>query len=318
MLACREILLQQTSDGAITMAKVAPTESTVIPYFGCFAASGLVAGYKRYHDPHLLQAALKWVYWYAAHQNADGTIYDYKGSSGQWKSTKHFDSSDSYAAVYLTLLWQMVQAESRSKWLADLHRSITLAVSGVRLTMQPCGLTIAKPDYPVMYTMDNVETWNGLQSAAGLARLVGDKKVSRETEAEAKKMESAIELQLWDPVRSSYRAAVQVDGGKMEGLSTWYPDIMANLMAIAWLPSSPRNKELFSRLNRKFGREIPKQIRNENDLERLVWWGWGANGANDGEMLASIRERLRGFVAICSNGCDAGLLGHVAMLTAQD
>ena len=111
---------------------------------------------------------------------------------------------------------------------------------------------------------------------------------------------------------------LHVDGGKMEGLSQCYPDIMANLMAIAWLPPSKRNRLLFERLYEKFGKDIPTQIKNEKDQERLVWWGWGAKGAQDAKVLATVRERLAGFDAICGAGCGADLLGHVASLATEE
>ncbi len=313
--AATAILSQQTADGAITMSKVGAGESSVVPYYGCFAAQGLVEVYGASHRSALLDAARRWADWYAAHQNPDGTIFDFKGRSNAWRSTRDFDSSDSYAAVYLSLLWEMQRAAPDASWLKARGGSVKRAVAGIRLTMQPCGMTIAKPNYPVMYTMDNVETLLGLRAATRLAEVCGDGPLARETWAEADKMEKAISTMEWDSVRSSYRIAVQVDGGKMEGLSQWYPDLMANLMAIAWLPGSDRNRALFGRLYQKFGSEIPARIKSENDLERLVWWGWAAKGAGDRVLLAEIRHRLAGFEAVCANGCDAGLLGHVARLT---
>lgn len=313
----RAILAQQTSDGAITMAKVGSADLDVITYFGCFAADGLVDLYRVSRDGTLLVAARKWVDWYAAHQNPDGTIYDYKGRSGAWRSTGHFDSTDSYAAVYLSLLDRIQRTVPNEQWLRRRYASVQRAVAGIELTLQPCGLTLAKPGSVVMYTMDNTETLLGLRSAVRLAASCGDAKLAKRAGAEADKMESAIDSLEWDSVRSCYRTAVQSDGGKMEGLSAWYPDIMANLMAIGWLPASDRNRALFARMRREFASTIPEEIQNENDLEKLVWWGWAAKGAGDESLLDRIRTKLPAFEAIDVNGCDAGLLGHVARLTAR-
>lgn len=315
--AARAILAQQTTDGAITMATVGKAESSVIPYFGCFAAGGLLDAYHRTKDPEYLLGVRKWVDWYAAHQNPNGTIYDYKGHSGTWQSTGHYDSSDSYAAVYLTLLREFQSVVPDVNLLKNRRHSIELAVAGIRLTMQPCGLTIARPDYPVMYTMDNVETLLGLRDAAKLAKTLGDRELEKDATAKADRMEAAIDSLFWDESRSAYRAGVQIDGGKMQGLAQWYPDVMANLMAIAWLPSSERNRSLYARLLRQFGQNIPQHIKSVDDLEKIIWWAWAAKGVQDRATLLDLQYRLSGFDAICKEGCDAGNLGHIAALTSQ-
>jgi len=122
--AAKLIQRQQTADGAITMALVGSGESTVNPYFGCFAAEGLLAQYRSTRDTSLLRSALTWVDWYAAHQNPNGTIFDYKGHAGAWRSTADYDSSDSYAAVYLSLLRDLYRASRDAVWLGEKHASI--------------------------------------------------------------------------------------------------------------------------------------------------------------------------------------------------
>ncbi len=313
--AAHLIQRQQTTDGAITMAIVGSDESAVISYFGCFAAEGLVTEYRATRDRTFLRSALAWADWYAAHQNPDGTIFDYKGHSGAWHSTAHFDSSDSYAAVYLSLLSDIFRVTGDKAWLAGLHASIVRALAGIRLTMQPSGLTLATPTYPVMYLMDNTETLGGLRSAHALAVVLGDAAESRRTQAEADRMEASIDSLLWDPSGPNYLVGIQTDGGKDRGLKDWYPDIMANLMAISWLPPSARNNELFDRMFGLFGAGIPAQVNSQDDLEKLIWWGYAAQTMRRPDMLAKVRERLSTFDRICGNGCDAGDLGHVVRLT---
>jgi len=313
--AAARILVQQTPDGAITMDN---SKSGVVSYFGCFAAQGLVAVYRKTRDPKLLTGARKWVDWYIAHQNADGTIFDYSGRSGAWKSTGKYDSSDSYAAVYIDLLRDIHEAAPNTVWLKARKPSILKALKGIRLTMQPCGLTLAKPDYPVMYTMDNVETLLGLRSAVVLAKALGDQELAKQVKAEADRMDAAVSSELWNQKALCYRIAVQPDGGKIEGLKDWYPDIMANLMAVAWLPSSERNSNLYVMLKARFGADVPKGVKTMIDVEHLVWWGWAASGAADKESGAAIRSRLHDFDSVCQSGCDPGLLGHIARLCVKN
>lgn len=314
-VAAELIQRQQTGDGAITMGLVGRDESTVNPYFGCFAAEGLLAEYRSTRDAALLRSALAWGDWYAAHQNPNGTIFDYKGHAGAWRSTAHYDSSDSYAAVYVSFLLDLYRASRDKVWLRGKQASIRLALAGIRLTMQPNGLTLAKPTYPVMYVMDNTETLQGLRSAHELAIALRDTAEGRRTQAEADRMEAAIDSLLWDLSGSSYYIGIQTDGGKSTGLKDWYPDIMANLMAIAWLPPSARNQALFGRVFAKFGAAIPTQVNSQDDLEKLIWWGYAAQKVGRSDLLARIRNGLSTFERICANGCDAGDLGHVVRLT---
>jgi hypothetical protein len=313
--AAEHLLAQQTPDGAITMGKIGEGQCWVVSYFGCFGAQGLLAAYTARRDRRFVDGALNWVQWYEAHQNADGTIFDYKGRPGDWQSTGHFDSTDSYAAVYLDLLKDVFRATGDRTWLLKRSASISRAMKGIRLTMQPCGLTLAKPDYAVMYTMDNVESLLGLRAAASLCKALGDSRASQEAGREADKMEAAIESSLWNGAAGCYRIGIQPDGGKMEGLKDWYPDVMANLMAVAWLPPSPRHQALYRMLIAKFG-GWSKEIATVDDLEHAIWWGWAALGASDHASLERLTGLTGAFERLCADGLEPGLLGHVARLCA--
>lgn len=315
--AAEAILSQQTADGAIAMEKPGTGESTVISYFGCFAAQGLLAVYRDTREGRYLDGARRWVYWYAKHQNADGTIYDYKGRKGVWTSTGHYDSTDSYAAVYLDLLDDLYRSSPDQAWLRKQRPSMDRAYAGIRLTMQPSGLTCATPTYPVEYTMDNVETLFGLRSLAHLASVLGDKTLQAKAKADGAKMESAIDTLLWNREASCYRIAVQPDGGKIEGLKVWYPDVMANLMPIAWLAPSPRHKELLTRLKKEFAAMIPDAITDVDTFEKTIWWAWAAKGAGDTALLNRLKDRLQRFEDVTANGANPANFGHVAMLCSS-
>lgn len=312
--AAEQIRTHQTRDGAIVMGTLPARESRIIPYFASFAALGLVAAYRKTHNVHYLSAAKQWADWYAAHLNLDGTVYDYTGAPGAWQPTGDYDSTDSYAATYLELLLAIQEASPDDAWLRRHADAVRQAVAAVRLTLQPVGLTLAKPAWPVMYTMDNTETARGLHAASALAHRLGLSELAKETTAMAARMEEAITHDLWDPQRNAYRIGIQPDGGKMEGLEKWYPDLMANLMAIAWLPASERNKTLFARLKTEFGAELPKGVQTGHDLDRLVWWGWAAHGAGDATLLAEICTRLSNCDVTVPSFDDPAHLGHICRL----
>jgi hypothetical protein len=315
--AADQITAHQMPDGAIVMGALPAAESRVLPYFANFAALGMVAAYRETRQPRYLEVARRWVGWYEAHQNPDGTINDYTGTPGAWKSTGDYDSTDSYAATYLELLLAIYRATTDGKWLRAQYPSATHAIAAIRLTLQPSGLTIAKPTYPVMYTMDNVETVRGLHAAAAICRIVDDKTAASATAALATGMEAALTRDLWDPVRQCYRIGVQTDGFKAEGLKVWYPDAMANLMVVGWRPRSARNRALFARLKAQFSDTLPTVIRNEDDLDHLCWWGWGARGAEDAALSAQIAARLSAFDIALPAVVNPGLLGHLCRLLSR-
>lgn len=311
--AANQILTHQAADGAIAQDTRAAGATRVIPYFSNFAALGLVTAFQNTRDHLYLEAAQQWAGWYAAHQNPDGTVYDYTGTSGAWKPTGDYDSTDSYAATYLSLLLAVYRAAPDTKWLQSKRASIEKAVAAIKLTLQPNGLTLAKPTYPVMYTMDNVETAQGLHAAAELARLLHLEPLQKETESLARRMETAITKELWDPSTESYLIGLQPDGYHARGFKAWYPDVMANLMAIAWLPESDRNRALFARMKTLFADTLPERITSEQDLEHLNWWGWAAAGAQDNALLKQIQRRLAAFDSVQHTFSPAAL-GHLCRL----
>ncbi|HLV80800.1 MAG TPA: hypothetical protein VKT32_10985 [Chthonomonadaceae bacterium] len=315
--AANLIRAHQAGDGAIAQDALPAGATRILPYFANFAALGLVTAYRHTGDPDYLESARRWAGWYAAHQNPDGTVYDYTGAPGAWKPTGDYDSTDSYAATYLTLLLALYRASPDPKWLAGRRDSIEKAVKAIKLTLQPIGLTLAKPTYPVMYTMDNVETAQGLHAAAEIARLLHLAPLREETEPLARRMETAVAHDLWDPATESYLIGLQPDGYHARGFKVWYPDVMANLMAIAWLPESERNRALFARMKTLFADTLPEQVAGEQDLEHLDWWGWAAWGAHDTALLKQIQQRLATFDRV-QHAFYPATLGHLCRLMSFD
>ncbi|HZT41296.1 MAG TPA: hypothetical protein VFA07_03865 [Chthonomonadaceae bacterium] len=311
--AANLIRAHQAQDGAIAQDVLPAGATRVMPYFANFAALGLVAAYRDSGDSSYLEAARRWAGWYAAHQNPDGTVYDYTGAPGAWKPTGDYDSTDSYAATYLSLLLAIHRASPDLKWLDNKRASIEKAVDAIKLTLQPNGLTLAKPTYPVMYTMDNTETAQGLHAAASLAILLHLAPLQEETERLARRMETAVAHDLWDPSTESYLIGLQPDGYHARGFKAWYPDVMANLMAIAWLPGSDHNRALFARMKTLFADTLPERVASEQDLEHLDWWGWAAYGAHDVALLKQIRQRMAAFDSV-QHAFYPATLGHLCRL----
>lgn len=308
------ILAHQWSDGAIGQGRPAGGDCALIPYFSNFAAEGLVAAYTDTKDPEYLNAAKRWVAWFESHQNPDGTIYDYQGRSGAWKSKGTYDSTDSYAATFIELIHAINAARPDPAWLRARSNSLKQAVKAIRLTLQPNGLTLARPGWPVMYTMDNTETLRGLQYAVPLFTALGETAAAADARNLAVAMKAGIDTQLWYPPSLNYLVGLQTDGHRAEALDKWYPDAMANLMAIGWLEQSDRNRGLYHRYKAAFSTTLPKTARTEDDVEHLVWWGFAAQAAGDTKSLGGIRDLLISAYTLDSPSDHPALLGHICRL----
>jgi hypothetical protein len=315
--AAEQILIHQTDDGAIVMGALPAKRSHLIPYCANFAARGLVAAYGETGEARYLDAAKHWAAWYETHMNVDGTVDDFNGSPGAWTPTGDCDSTDSYAATYLDLVLAIHRASPHREWLRAKLPSARQAVAAIRLTLQPNGLTLAKPKWPLMYVMDNTETAGGLRAAEAIGRELGEAVFQQETGAMADRMEHTVLCELWDDARQAYSIGLKASGAKIASKPAWYPYLMANLMAVGWLPPSERHRALLVRLKAGFPGEIPPAVHSENELDHLVWWGFAAQGAGDQELSADIASKLAGFDAAVKQFGNPGLLGHLCRLLAR-
>jgi hypothetical protein len=325
------LLAMQTRDGALPIGASEAPERRVVPYFGHLGARGLVLAYEASaRDRRFLEATRRWVEWVDARRNPDGTVYDYTGREDAWKATGDYDSTDSYASTYLELIDALDRAllpDADRRWLRTRRPFARRSVDAMLLTLQRQDLTIAKPSWPVMYTMDNVEVLRGLR--AGERFLGGDGATDADRRAAARcrevgaRMEAAIARRLWDDANACYLVGLQTDGGRMAGLEKWYPDVMANLMAIGWLPTGAstdaRNRVLYRRLVALFadapGASIPGEARNEGEAERLAWWGFAARAAGDAVRLTKIRSALaQAILRPGSAFTNPATLGHACRL----
>jgi hypothetical protein len=152
-------------DGALLF-----TPDIIEPYFANLAAIGMTK------DPNRMPQVVSWMKWYVNHLNWPdkwglyGTMYDYTVSNGIETPTQQADSTDSYAATFMSLVWNAWQSGDKSAQSYILGISYQLDVIGGVLiqTQQSDGLTWAKPDYQIKYLMDNCEAYRGLRDLASL------------------------------------------------------------------------------------------------------------------------------------------------------
>jgi len=304
------IVGQQAADGAIVMGDPADPRVHVIPYFANLGVHGLLEAAAVIRDAAYTKAARRWLGWYESHMNPDGTVYDYVRDGAGWKATRDYDSTDSYAATYLEAVALAQRTAPDAAWLRDRIPYVRRAVAAIRLTMQPVGMTLAKPTYPVMYTMDNVEALSGLRAAAVIGKAAHEDDLARDAAGMADRMEAAIRDQMWDPDADAYIVGLQPDGYRHKGLAKWYPDIMANLMAVAWLPPSPRNEALYGRLLARFAPKEGGATKTDDALDVYLWWGMAAQAAGHRESAGRFSKVVETAAATVPSHLNPATAGH--------
>lgn len=238
--------------------------NSVNPYFSNFAALALLT------DPTIgnIDIVKNYIDWYLGHLNGSqkpngqdeipGSIYDY--TSGGTVSTGDYDSVDSYAATFLMLVEQLLEASPQDKsWILERSSQIALVSSAmvscidtesakVAGSISPENddyLSVAKMEYDAKYLMDNCEVNRGLKSAIALQNK-GVFSDSVDYESILAKNSSGIES-LWIDDAGTYKWFESPTC-----ISNWqrfYPDAVAQLWPVMFGvidPASKRAKDIYN------------------------------------------------------------------------
>ena len=251
----RFLASKQLDDGAILTF-----DDRINPYFANIASLGLLST-KRHEAKDIV---LKWMGWYLNHleipdaSGLTGTVYDwaYDPATGAQTPTKDYDSVDSYASTSLNLAYRAYLSDDHRLRqfvrdnIGDYDRIAALlinstAAGGVR---EANGLTIAKPSYPAMYTMDNAEVYSGLMDYSRLKRLLrtSDWRTYRNA---AKDTRRAMLEHLWDANTQTWHWAV---GSPSDPSASFYPQAAAQIWPILfgvvkpWDPIARKNWKTFT------------------------------------------------------------------------
>jgi hypothetical protein len=204
------------------------------PYFANIAAIGMTK------DPNRMPQVTEWINWYVNHLNWPdrwglyGTTYNWNVSSnGTETPTNDADSTDSYAATFLSVVWNAWQTgnpQARSL-ISGLSYQLDVIGGVIILTQQSDGLTWAKPDYQIKYLMDNCEAYRGLRDLASLYQYAfGDTAKAGYYNAAAASVQKGL-LRMW---LNGTWAVYRDDLGRNIGanMSTWYPDATAQVFPV--------------------------------------------------------------------------------------
>ncbi len=282
----------QLDNGAIPMTPVKNGEVRMNPYFADFAALALldeadeyvdeVKAYMEWHFDHLNTAETDY-------NGVDGTIYDYLitvkdgKAAGEtiamYKRNYSYDSTDSYAATFLSVLNKYYNETGDSEYIIAHADEIERIINAMFATFHK-GLTYAKPDWRVKYLMDNCEVYEGLLDAAELYGNVlnglGDnyKATADRCAAAAVEVAETIETQLWLPYFGHYQVGAWKIIGTTSDIFSWnkyYPCATAQLFPIIHGLIEP-NTERANKLYDKFCESY-----NWENFEYDDVFYWGAN-----------------------------------------
>jgi hypothetical protein len=247
----REWLLQsQMTNGAIAQN---PLQDLVVPYFANIAAKTMVdidaSGAKSY------------ISWYLENMNRpdrgglSGTIYDFVKRDGELVPTYKYDSADSYAATFLSLVAYYYHRTGDTEFITSNLTAIDLAAQVILELQDDDGLIRVMPGSRTKYLMDNSECYRGLLDWAGVLRDLGEEHQSGIYVDVARQIANGIRNELYDPERGVYAWSLTWYGRRFPKEGKWYPDAVsqADLIYCGVVPpSSPEAEGIWARLNEQF------------------------------------------------------------------
>ncbi|MHB1454064.1 MAG: hypothetical protein ACYCYM_08975 [Saccharofermentanales bacterium] len=279
----------QVPSGALTMYPVrqAGDCSKICPYFSEFAGLALLLRPEVYGD-----CVRRYLDWHISHMNTaltdyngeDGTVYDYQltlSADGAYieeimidpaTGGPLYDSTDSYAALFLHLLYEYGKATGDAAYILQHRAEVDRSVRAMLCTMDS-GLTWAKPDYKVKYLMDNCEVYRGVCSAEKLYALIAQQGSAADAESIGAQEQrrkllnlkedlyAAIEEILWNKGDEAYYVGVMEEHKGIPETIDWtifYPDALAQLFPVVMdiLPAGhPRLVYLYEKFNCIFSAE---------------------------------------------------------------
>ena len=262
----------QLENGAIPMTYTANGTVKMNPYFADFAALALLDRADTYAEN-----VKKYMDWHFSHLNTaesdyngvDGTIYDYEITLADGKITAEsivltdghgtYDSTDSYAATFLTVLAKYCEKTGDKEYIISHSKDIERIANAMFSTLHN-GLTFAKPDYEVKYLMDNCEVYEGAVAATSLFENVicpNDSSyngIAEKCRSSAKEIKATVENKLWNPIGNNYRVGIRKILDLPERTFNWneyYPSATAQLFPIVFGLIEP-NTERANHLYNKF------------------------------------------------------------------
>ncbi len=234
-------------DGAILFG-----DAKINPYFSNLAGIGMT------RNPANYGQVQNWMQWYINHLNWPdkwglyGTTYDYDYNNGAETSLNDADSTDSYAATFLSLAWAYYSTgdANAQSYVKTLSYQLDAIGNVLVQTQNPDGLTWAKPDSQIKYLMDNCEAYRGLRDLASLfGAAFNDAGKQQYYNSKADLMLQGIQGMWMNGTWAVYKDGIDRLIGPNFG--TWYPDATSQMFPVMQdviSPSDPRSQQVYNQL----------------------------------------------------------------------
>ncbi|HEY3321220.1 MAG TPA: hypothetical protein VGP72_12190 [Planctomycetota bacterium] len=258
-----------------------------VPYIGNFAAMALLAANDLQPNPEDVDRVERWLLWYGRNQESDGTICDQEGKVAAYKSNGRRDSTDSYAATFLMVAHRWRKAVNGAPR-PEVLSAATRALGAIEAVVQTDGLTIAKPDYPMKYLMDNIEIYGGLAEGALFFDSVGKTEEANRCRRLAERVAAGLRG-FWSEKEQCFAVSLDMKCVYTVGLSKPFPHGLAQLFALAHIDGT--RTELWLRVRKSF-----KPGDEGMPIERwLIAANRCASRAEMGELREATREAMLHF-----------------------
>mgnify|MGYP000874982049 CR=1 FL=1 len=254
----------QLPNGAIAQT---PAGVLVIPYFANLAARQLAEG-----DP---EACLRYMDWYIENLNMpdrwglSGTVYDFSLQGEELLPTRRYDSADSYASTFLSLVARYYRVTGDGDYVKSNKSSIDTVASVLHTLQDEDGLVRVAPNSGTKYLMDNAEDYRGLMDWADTLESLGYTDECDRYRLMAEAISDGIETVLKRPGGDDYAWSFSWLGKRYPRRSRWYPDAVSQVFLISLgiiPPDDSRAVAIWDRFNAEF----PKWYQGETD-DRFPW-----------------------------------------------
>lgn len=267
------------------------------PYYAEFTALALLES-----DTKYVKSVKKYLNWQFSHLNTakqdingvDGTIYDYweyvstnkpsvkKEKVYKENGEKFYDSTDSYAALFLTVLWKYYQVSGDKAYIQKHEKEIGRVVNALNTTIQN-DLSIATPSYQVKYLMDNAEVYQGLSDGLLLYQKVfsSNQKIQQQLKKNKSKIRKNIDEKMWhDNKGGYYDSSLVKTGGKYKASkfnwNTFYMDATAQVYVITngvVSQQSKRAKQVYQNFNKYWSNGKANHQWEKMEYKDEYYWG---------------------------------------------
>ena len=234
---------QQLPNGAIAFYYRDNGEVTVNPYFSAFAAMALTA-----YDgsPEAGERIKRFIEWCFAHLNtrSDNII---PGEIISEESTGKYDSTDSYSAFFLRLLWDYAERYGDIQLLRE-HAGEIGTLLNVIYATRVFGYTFAKPSDLHLYLMDNCEVYAGVCAAEKIGAAIGDTGLQNKAAKAADVYRTRFMKDWYRDGRFTYQKVIFGPFGLLDydpffSWDNFYPDAAAQVYPVLWDLVSPDSDE---------------------------------------------------------------------------